>query len=276
MRSRADSRARSATCAAFRSCVGVSSDRPRSKSSAAVSALAAFRLKSPIRSGCGRSRSASAGRWSAPGSGSRSSAGNRRCALRRASARAGWPPAAASPAASHALERGPQPVEIEIVERDAGGPELDAPRPVARACAPAGAACGARSRRLAPLRCDGACGAGRESRAARTRSCASCKLLHRLAAQLIQQRTRGEGRAFDFQFNSRQLVRRIAQPAELRAQILLVERRDSAPCPAALGRLAPSTLRVADASTRSAAARLRAPSTRTSHRLLAHAARRPR
>ena len=51
-------RARSATCAALRSCVGVSRSSPSARSSAAAMALAAFRLKSPISAGCGRPRSA--------------------------------------------------------------------------------------------------------------------------------------------------------------------------------------------------------------------------
>ena len=46
-------RARSATCAAFKSCEGVSRETPRAKYSAALIEFAAFKLKSPIpRSEC--------------------------------------------------------------------------------------------------------------------------------------------------------------------------------------------------------------------------------
>ena len=50
------------------------------------------------------------------------------------------------------------------------------------------------------------------------------QLLHRIAAQLIQHRARRKWRAGDFQFHFRQLVRRISQPPQLRAQVLFVDR----------------------------------------------------
>jgi hypothetical protein len=45
-------RARSATCAAFKSCQGVMRSRPIARKAAVVTELAALRLKAPMRGGC--------------------------------------------------------------------------------------------------------------------------------------------------------------------------------------------------------------------------------
>ena len=110
------------------------------------------------------------------------------------------------------------------------------------------------------------CGAlGAAAQRQRGRSCGRARralrrlqLLHGIAAQLIQHRTRGEGRAGDFQLDFRQFVRRVAQAAELGAQVLFVDgaiaRR------AQRARRFPRSRSRRPRSTRCAAVRLRAPS----------------
>ena len=60
--------------------------------------------------------------------------------------------------------------------------------------------------------------------AAAQRPCAACSRSTASRRSLIQHRTRRKRRAADLQLHLRQFVRRIPQPSQLRAQVLLVDR----------------------------------------------------
>ena len=99
--------------------------RPRPSSSAAVSALAAFRLKSPMSAGCGLcgERVEQARRAHQDGAVAAEQEVDDALLAGLQHARAGH--ARREPGRADAIERGAQPVEVQVVERDARGAQGD-------------------------------------------------------------------------------------------------------------------------------------------------------
>ena len=133
-------RASAAICAAFRSCVGATRPRPIASSMSAEIALAAFRLKSPSsRTPAARSVSRSPAERTRIGRFAAQQEIGDSLFARFQNARAG--DARLDPRSLHPIERRPQTVQIQVVERDAGGRERDGGIQLLRECGPEDGAC---------------------------------------------------------------------------------------------------------------------------------------
>ena len=190
--------------------------------SAAVSAFAAFRLKSPISGGCDFRAAHAAGRRSGPGWGSRRL--SRKSTMRASPGlrTRGLATRAAMPLGFDALDRRAQAVQIEVIERDAGRAQLDAPRRVCSAVRTSRCSCSVRAVRRPA--CGAICAARRTSRGSRIVAHAELRLsglqiARRLPGAVDSTASRRERRAVASSASSAQFVRRVAQAAELLAQV---------------------------------------------------------
>ncbi len=233
MRPAPDARASSAICAAFRSCVGVEAGEAEIEQLRGGDGIGG--VQAEIADEFGMSATAQCVQQAGGPDQDRAIAAQQEIgdALFAGLEYAGLAMRAARSGGADAFERGTETVEIEIIERDAGGADVDGGVKLLRRCGPGGGERGPRAAsRVYGVRTK----KNRPHDRWRTSEAQGClrglKLFHGFAADLVQQRGGSERRACQFEFEFGKFVWRVAQAPELRAQEFGSPVRDSARRPA--------------------------------------------
>ena len=213
-------RARSATCAAFRSCVGVSDASPKVEELRGGDGVGGVQAEIADQRGDARARAA---RATDPADRTRmgQSQLSRKSAMRSSPGLStrGLATRGCESRGAHALDRGPQAIKVEIIERDAGRADGDGGFQLSRRPDQQMESWGLRSVSvMASARTDGPHDRAATSRDG-YRALRFLQPLHSFAPHLIQQRTRARTASLSISSStSGKLVRRIAQPSQLLAQ----------------------------------------------------------